>query len=183
MHLIHVAILNLLVLVTAFLYWDTKDMNTRPIQAIAVLSGTVSGTVRFTEEGNKVKIDLDLKGLKPNFEHGFHVHNAGDLSDGCTSACAHFNPYGTVHGGPDSKVRHVGDLGNVLTDKNGKAKYSFYDSMIKLRGKCDIIGRMIVIHDQTDDLGKGGNAESKITGNAGKRIGCAVIGYAKENFK
>lgn len=153
------------------------------IQAIAVLSGDVSGTVRFVEEGKKVRIDLDIKGLKPNFEHGFHIHSAGDLTDGCTSACAHFNPFGTVHGGPESKERHVGDLGNIKTDKNGRAKYSFYDSMIKLKGKCDIIGRMIVIHDKTDDIGKGGDAESKVTGNAGKRIACAVIGYAKENFK
>jgi len=154
-----------------------------PIQAIAVLSGDVNGTVRFIEEGNKLKINIDIKGLKPNFEHGFHVHSAGDLTDGCTSACAHFNPFGMTHGGPNSKVRHVGDLGNIKTDKSGKAKYSFYDPMIKLRGKCNIIGRMIVIHDKTDDLGKGGDAESLKTGNAGKRIACAVIGYAKENFK
>ena len=99
------------------------------------------------------------------------------------AACAHFNPFGMTHGGPNSKVRHVGDLGNIKTDKSGKAKYSFYDPMIKLRGKCNIIGRMIVIHDKTDDLGKGGDAESLKTGNAGKRIACAVIGYAKENFK
>ena len=155
----------------------------KTIQAIAVLSGDVNGTVRFIEEGNKLKINIDIKGLKPNFEHGFHVHSAGDLTDGCTSACAHFNPFGVTHGGPTSKVRHVGDLGNIKTDKSGKAKYSFYDPMIKLRGKCNIIGRMIVIHDKTDDLGKGGDAESLKTGNAGKRIACAVIGYAKENFK
>jgi Cu-Zn family superoxide dismutase len=168
---------------SVFLYIHKKDMNTKPVQAIAVLSGDVSGAVKFIEEGNKVKVDLDIKGLKPNFEHGFHVHQAGDLSEGCTSACAHFNPFNATHGGPESKVRHVGDLGNIKTDKNGKAKYSFYDPMIKLRGKCNIIGRMIVIHDKTDDLGKGGDAESLKTGNAGKRIACAVIGYAKENFK
>ncbi|AGE55587.1 superoxide dismutase (Cu-Zn) [Acanthocystis turfacea Chlorella virus MN0810.1] len=172
-----------LILLAGFLYLHKKAMNTKSVQAIAVLSGDVNGTAKFVEEGNKVRIDLDIKGLKPNFEHGFHVHQAGDLSEGCTSACAHFNPFNTTHGGPESKVRHVGDLGNIKTDKNGKAKYSFYDSMIKLRGKCNIIGRMIVIHDKTDDLGKGGDAESLKTGNAGKRIACAVIGYAKENFK
>jgi Cu-Zn family superoxide dismutase len=171
-------ILFLLVLITM-----SKNTHvTKPVSAIAVLEGQVKGIVRFVEEGSKVKISVDITGLKPNRKHGFHVHEAGDLTDGCTSACAHFNPFETTHGGPDSKIRHVGDLGNIHADKNGKAKYSFYDSMIKLRGKCNILGRAIVIHADEDDLGLGGNAESLKTGNAGKRIGCAVIGYAKENF-
>jgi Cu-Zn family superoxide dismutase len=152
------------------------------IKAIAVLVGSVSGTVRFEEEGSRVKISVDISGLTPNQEHGFHVHEAGDLTDKCTSACAHFNPYKKFHGGPDSKERHVGDLGNVKADKNGKAKYSFYDSIIKLRGKCCILGRSIVIHADRDDCGQGGNKESLKTGNAGKRLACGVIGYAKENF-
>lgn len=158
-----------------------SSTNNTSISAVAVLTDKISGTVRFVEEGNKVRVDVNISGLKPNFEHGFHVHEFGDLTEGCSSACAHFNPYNVAHGGPDSKIRHVGDLGNIKTDKNGKAKYSFYDSMIKLRGKCSIIGRMIVIHDKTDDLGLGGDAESLKTGNAGKRIACAVIGYAKNN--
>lgn len=161
----------------------TNNNISKPISAIAVLTGNIRGVIKFTENGNKIRIDVDITGLKPNFEHGFHIHQAGDLTDGCTSACAHFNPYNFNHGGPDSKIRHVGDLGNIKTDKYGKAKYSFYDSMISLRGKCNIIGRSIVIHDKTDDMGLGGNAESLKTGNAGKRLACGVIGYSKENFQ
>ena len=157
--------------------------NASRVFAVAVLNDTVKGTVRFVEEGSRVRIDINLSGLKPNAKHGFHVHEAGDLTDSCVSACAHFNPFGKTHGGPGSKNRHVGDLGNILSDKNGKAAYSFYDNVIKLRGKCNILGRSIVVHANEDDCGLGGNAESLKTGNAGKRLACAVIGYAKENFQ
>ena len=159
--------------------------NNAAICAIAVFNDIVTGTVKFTEDiiNNDVKIELNLKGLKINGLHGFHVHEAGDLTDKCTSMCAHFNPYGDTHGCPGMSERHVGDLGNLKTNSKGEAKYTFYDDMIKLRGaKCNILGRGLIIHADEDDCGKGGNAESLKTGNAGKRIACAVIGYSKQNF-
>jgi len=162
------------------------DYEQKNISAIAYLNSEIKGSIYFIENQDKniVTIKLNLSGLPKNKELGFHIHAAGDLSDGCTSACAHFNPFNTVHGGKDSKVRHVGDLGNITTDKNGNCKIEFDDNMIKLRGyKQNIIGRSIVIHGQKDDLGKGGDDESLKTGNAGKRIACAVIGYTKEMCK
>ena len=58
-----------------------------------------------------------------------------------------------------------------------------YDNVIKLRGtKANIIGRGLIIHADEDNCGKGGDPESIKTGNAGKRIACAVIGYSKDNF-
>jgi len=146
---------------------------------IAVFYGKISGTVQFTElwNHNHIAIDVNIKGLKNNALHGFHVHEYGDLSDGCNSMCAHLNPYGEIHGGPDMKHRHVGDLGNLKSDENGCAKYRFYDNMIKLRGiRSNIIGRGLIIHEDEDDCGLGKNKESIITGNAGKRAACAVIG-------
>ena len=157
-------------------------------KAIAVFdqANGIKGTVRFSEVdgGGGVEIDIDLVGLNKNSYHGFHVHEAGDLSDKCESMCAHFNPYGKTHGCPGVKERHVGDLGNLVTDKYGRAKYVVRDECIKLRGtKANIIGRGLIIHADPDDCGLGGIPLSLTTGNSGKRIACAVIGYAKENFK
>jgi Cu-Zn family superoxide dismutase len=148
---------------------------------IAVFDGKIKGRVLFIEKSlDEVIIDIDLTGLNKNHKHGFHIHEYGDMSDGCESMCAHLNPFGKKHGDPNSKNRHVGDLGNIQTDANGNAKYKFTDSMIKMRGKkCNILGRGLIIHADTDDLGKGNNELTHVTGNAGKRIACSVIGYAK----
>jgi len=152
------------------------------IQAIAVFQGKVKGTVRFHEDPispRHVIITIDLEGLKKNHLHGFHVHERGDMSLACESMCGHFNPYGRRHGCPGMKERHVGDLGNLQTDAQGKVNYMMRDNVIQLRGnKANIIGRGLVIHAGTDDCGQGENEASSINGNAGKRIACAVIGLA-----
>jgi Cu-Zn family superoxide dismutase len=157
-------------------------MSKTSISAIAVFDKKpILGTVRFTEDlqSDCILIDIDMKGLKPGL-HGFHVHEYGDMSDQCESMCAHFNPYGKAHGGPNDKIRHVGDLGNLVVGTDGSVKTRMTDSLIKLRGtKANIIGRGLIIHADEDDLGKGGQPDSLTTGHAGKRIACAVIGYAK----
>jgi superoxide dismutase, Cu-Zn family len=75
-------------------------------------------------------------------------------------------------------VRHVGDLGNVQADAEGKGHYEHSDSLVHLFGPYSVIGRSCVLHRQTDDLGEGGDAESLKTGNAGARIACGVIGLS-----
>jgi Cu-Zn family superoxide dismutase len=160
--------------------------NSKLIKAIAVFPGgypnksKVEGYVEFTESSrtDNINIKIKLSGLTPG-KHGFHIHETGNLLDDCSSCKAHFNPFGTSHGGLKSIVRHLGDLGNIIADKNGNVDMKIVDNQISLRGlQRNIIGRSLVIHADEDDLGKGGNEESLKTGNAGKRIGCAVIGYA-----
>ena len=158
----------------------------KPIQAIALFdSNKIKGTVHFTEDlkNNRIQIKIAISGLKKNALHGFHVHEAGDLSTKCESMCAHFIPFGKTHGCPGMKQRHVGDLGNLETNTNGQAYYTTYDDVIKLRGsKANIIGRGLIIHADPDDCGTGGFDDSLKTGHAGKRIACAIIGYSAENF-
>ena len=144
----------------------------------------IKGIVEFEEKGTKVVIKGNLKSTKyKNSSHGIHIHEAGDLSEKCMGACAHFNPYNKKHGGPTSKERHVGDLGNIRFDARGVAKFRMEDDLVKLRGtKANVIGRSVVIHEDMDDLGMGNHNDSLTTGHAGKRITCAVIGYSKRNF-
>jgi Cu-Zn family superoxide dismutase len=159
-------------------------MSKNPVRAIAVIdSKKIKGIVRFTEDlrNDDVIIDIDIVGLKKNAKQGFHIHQCGDMSEQCDSMCAHFDPYGEDHGGKDSRHRHVGDLGNLESDGNGHAKYRMRDHMIKLRGtKCNIVGRGLIIHEDEDDCGLTDHTLSKTTGNSGKRLACAVIGYAKK---
>ena len=142
----------------------------------------IKGVVELQENNNKVVININLKSNKyKNSIHGFHIHEAGDLTDNCMGACGHFNPYNKNHGGPESSERHVGDLGNIKFDNKGVCNMILEDKLVKLRGtKANVIGRSIVIHSKEDDLGLGGNEDSLKTGNAGKRLTCAVIGYSKK---
>jgi Cu-Zn family superoxide dismutase len=155
----------------------------KPIRAIAVFdTKKIKGMVYFTEnlDNNTVTMDIHIEGLNKNGLHGFHVHECGDMSEQCESMCAHFNPFGKNHGCPGARERHVGDLGNLEANASGVAHYRRADNMIKLRGtKCNIIGRGLIIHEKPDDCGLGDAPDSLTTGNAGKRIACAIIGYAK----
>jgi len=166
----------ILFLVIFLLVFFIPDKNM--IKAVCLIQGKISGVIHLVEKDNQTLITGEISGLKPG-KHGFHIHETGDLTEGCKSLCAHYNPFNKTHGGPNDKKRHVGDLGNITANDKGIAKIKIFDNLVKLKGKYSVLGRSIVIHEDEDDLGKGDNKESLITGNAGKRIGCGVIGYAK----
>ena len=87
------------------------------------------------------------------------------------AAGGHFNPYDSDHGAPQNpkESRHVGDLGNILV-KNGSASISINDSHASLYDEISgILGRAIVIHSGTDDLGLGGDEGSLKTGRVKAR--------------
>lgn len=143
-------------------------------------SPIIQGEIKFTQGWFQTTlIQFELYG--PPFQtHAIHIHEFGDLRNGCESLGPHWNPTSQYHGSiflHDSD-RHAGDLINNITfDQNGLFRFSYYDSMVNVK---DIYGRSIVIHEQPDDLGIGGNKESRITGNAGKRIACGIIARAEK---
>ena len=136
---------------------------------MATTGNKTVGEVSFEQLNGKVRVTAQVIGLKPNQEHGFHIHEVGDCSSGDgMSAKGHFNPFGKPHGkGGD---RHAGDLPNLKADKGGRAKLTVdLDILTVTPGPASVIGRGIIVHAQPDDY------TSQPVGNAGARMACGVI--------
>ena len=89
----------------------------------------VEGLVVMTQAPNTPTLLVgEIQGLKPG-KHGFHIHEFGDLSNGCETAGAHYNPDNVDHG--DLQQGHVGDLENVIADENGVAKIEISELPLK----------------------------------------------------
>ncbi len=152
------------------------DMPTAVVvtHAVAVVNSLkegmgVKGKVTFTKVSKGVKIVADFEGLTPG-EHGFHIHEHGDCGGvDAASAGAHFNPTKKSHGGPDFSNRHVGDLGNIVADAQGKAHYERIDNIISLDGKDSIVGKSIIVHADKDDF------KTQPAGASGSKVACGII--------
>lgn len=106
-------------------------------------------------ESGPTHISWNISGNDPNAERGFHVHQFGDNTNGCTSAGPHcrlssctsvsklisaVNPFSHAHAGPNDAKRHVGDLGNIKTNAQGNAIGNVEDKWIKLIGEQSVLG-------------------------------------------
>jgi Cu-Zn family superoxide dismutase len=145
------------------------------LSAVAVFkTPQVEGEVIICKK-DKSRVTLKATFTKlPKGNHGFHIHKAGDLrGEGCKGLCEHYDKGKHDHGSYHSTVRHIGDLGNILIKKNKCKKTYTIKSTVH-----DLLGRSFVVHEDEDDLGKGGFPDSKVTGHSGARIACALIGRA-----
>ncbi|MEI6734715.1 MAG: superoxide dismutase family protein [Comamonadaceae bacterium] len=138
---------------------------------VATTGNTVSGIVHFTQMGDKVLVTGDIKGLKPDAVHGFHIHEKGDCSSGDgVSAGGHFNPVGKPHGAHDQAEHHAGDLPSLTSDGAGAARLNFETGSISVgSGLADVVGRGLIVHRDPDDF------RTQPTGNSGPRLACAAI--------
>ena len=149
--------------------------------AVAEISGKdAKGVVRMVQLNDEMCLfDGTIHGLEPG-SHGISVHEFGDLTQGCNSCGGHYNPHGHRHGGRLDKTRHLGDLGNITAERDGRASFKFTDDRLKV---WEMIGRSLVIHQNPDDLGQGVNEKSKIDGNAGPGVACAIIARSAGLFQ
>ncbi len=130
----------------------------------------VTGTVIFTLSDGHLTFVADVDGLAPQSEHGFHVHEKGDLSDpDLKSVGGHFNPGKEAHGGPGMAHHHAGDLGNLTADEHGHAHAEGMLMNATFSGDNSILDRAVIVHSKADDL------KSQPAGDSGSRIAGGVI--------
>nr|ALN12439.1 putative copper/zinc superoxide dismutase [Chrysomela lapponica]ALN12444.1 putative copper/zinc superoxide dismutase [Chrysomela lapponica] len=167
-------------------YAEPYTYDLRAQVAIAVLVGEeeseVKGEIMFIQQHppiGPVLIRGNITGLPPG-RHGFHIHQSGDLRQGCGKLGGHFNPYLLPHGAPTDPLRHAGDLGNVDAGDDGVAQIRIVDALTSLSGgPRGVVGRAVVVTTDADDLGRGGVADSVVDGQSGRALACGVIAYVR----
>lgn len=147
---------------------EKKESVVSTSSAKAEVRGKVQGTVTFTPTDKGVVMKVFASGFTPNSTHGFHIHQNGvcDKPD-YKSAGDHFNPGAHSHGGPAAPIKHLGDLGNLVSNSKGVAEKEVL--MSDLKDVNEITNKAIIIHEKADDL------ISQPTGDAGGRIACGII--------
>jgi len=135
--------------------------------------GGVEGTITLVGTEMSTHFTGRLSKLTPG-KHAFHIHELGDVSDGCTSTGGHYNPLGRKHG------QHVGDVGNIDADVEGHVDVDIRRENIQLRGPYSVIGRSITIHEGQDPLSPNADWEAVLVKEGKKRVGCCVIGLSNE---
>jgi len=132
----------------------------------------VSGTLTFTQNGDKVSMKAEISGLTTG-EHAIHIHAIGDCSsDDGKSAGGHWNPTEENHGKWEHSEFHKGDIGNLVADENGNATITKDTDLWCLN--CDdenknIVGKAVIVHAIADDF------TSQPSGAAGARVACGEI--------
>ena len=122
------------------------------MSAIGTFNGRIKGSVVFTKKGSKVIVKVNLSGFPYNKLYAMHIHEYGDLSNGCMSCGGHFSKGSQIHGEKESNKDgfHSGDLINNIYPHNGKVNITFeaYGFAIP-----EIYGRSLMIHEESDDYG------------------------------
>ena len=156
---------------------DSSTLKATNLHAEAILSGTnadttVDGKATFDVMDRKVKMVLNLNIPKmANKSVAVHLHEHGACGDMGKDAHGHWNPTDQQHGKWGSLNFHLGDIGNVAIDANGKGTFEMETDLWTIGGDStsNILGRAVIVHSGVDDY------KSQPAGNAGSRIGCGVI--------
>lgn len=132
----------------------------------------VTGEAWFNSaDTGKVVLTVKISGATPG-EHAVHLHEKGDCSaPDAASAGGHWNPTSMPHGAPDAAQHHAGDYGNIKVgaDGTGSMNLSIAGLTVDSAPATGVVGRALIVHEKADDM------TTQPTGNAGGRVGCAVI--------
>jgi len=178
-----------MLLAAALLLAGCAQMNPPDPRANVVLAPVrgsgVTGSAQFIQHKHSVEVVGEVRGLQPNSEHGFHIHERGDCSgsDG-KSAGPHFNPDAMPHGRFDMVIHHAGDLPSLHADGHGVASFRFESKVLQVgigsgdaltralaitAGPGDLVGRALIVDRDPDDF------TTQPSGNSGPPLACGVI--------
>jgi len=128
---------------------------------------------KFYAVAGGVRVVAEVEDATPG-KHGFHVHEKGDCSDlKGKSMGDHFSPEKHEHALPDEAgTKHLGDLGNVVVDKegDGKVEITIPGATLEPNDANSFLGRALVFH-LNEDTGK----QKQPSGGSGDPIACGVI--------
>lgn len=128
----------------------------------------VKGSVEFKELDNgDMKVTYNLRNLPKNQTVGVHVHEVGDCTArDAKSAGGHFAHIHSQGGtSADFPSHYAGDLPQVTSDGQGKARGSYVVSNLSINGSNAINKLAVVVHGGPDNV----NAP------AAPRIACGII--------
>jgi superoxide dismutase, Cu-Zn family len=141
-----------------------------PTSVATAASMSPQGSVRFQQRADGVFVTGRITGLRPNQEHGFHVHEGADCAGDALGTKGHFNPDAAPHGKHGAAVHHAGDLPALKADGNGVAEIKVLVKKLTVTASpASVVGKGLIVHRDPDDYA------TQPTGNAGPRPGCAVI--------
>lgn len=145
-----------------------------PSKAKAVMNSSkspkIEGDIVFEDNKDEIKVITMIRGLKPNTKLGFHIHEKSlcEAPD-YKSAGGHLNPHEHQHGQPNDGKTHLGDMGNIKSNKAGVAKMEMFIPKEQRDDMNMILGKAVIIHAHADDM------ITQPTGNSGDRIACGLI--------
>ena len=131
---------------------------------------SMKANARFEQVESGVKVLVEVEGAPPG-KKGVHIHQKGDCSNiAGKSMGEHFAPKNEPHGLPEAPHHHIGDLGNMEVDQNGKGKLEILaeGANLEQQDAVSFLGRAIVIHEGED---KG----TQPSGDSGTPMACGVI--------
>ncbi|MDP9403863.1 MAG: superoxide dismutase family protein [Actinomycetota bacterium] len=159
-------------------------------------TGAEKGAVAFTQEGNRVRVQVVATGLSEGW-HGFHVHTKGDCTVGdpanpFTAAGGHLGsgpPTMQSHGvGPGGD--HDGDMPLLYANDSGTARATFRTDNFNIPALTDADGSAVIVHALADNYANipaarydtkpvlGGavpDVATMATGDSGARQRCGLV--------
>lgn len=136
-----------------------------PYAMAEIFGGTtypnINGTVEFYRLSSGVVVVADIDDLPETDTNifAFHIHGGTTCDDNFINSGEHYNPTNQLH------PKHAGDMPPLFSN-NGCAWLAFFDERFNIN---DIIGKVVIIHDNPDDF------TTQPAGNSGTKIACGVI--------